>query len=88
MMVKSATTRKRPMLNRLFYYISYTDMEVYRNDFPAEKYNYIKGTLQIHQVVTEAEEKSSLSYRKVSCGCIACLAGTYNSCEKKDDFKD
>lgn len=88
MMVKSATTSKRPMLNRLFYYISSTEMETCRNEFPAEKYNYIKGTLQIHQVVTDAKEKSFISYRKVSCGCVACLAGTYSNCEKNDDFKD
>ena len=88
MMVKSATSSKRPMLNRLFYYVSSTEMETYRDEFPAEQYNYIKGTLQIHQVVTDPGEEGFISYRKVSCGCVACLAGTYNNCEKKDDFKD
>ena len=78
--VKSANDSNRPMLNRLFFYISLKDMEDYRSVFPSLKCNYIYSTLSIHEVVAIPRKLEAILYRKfftASCGCPCCLSGNY-----------
>ena len=88
LVVKSAIESHRPMLNRLFFYVSSEDMESYRSAFPSPKYNFISGTLSIHQVVTIPGNKEAILYRNGSCGCSYCLSGTYKECESLEQFKE
>ena len=88
LVVKSAIESHRPMLNRLFFYVSSEDMESYKSAFPSLKYNFISGTLSIHQVVTIPGNKEAILYRNGSCGCSYCLSGTYKECESLDQFKE
>ena len=66
--VNLATETNRPMLNRLFFYISLKDMEDYRSVFPSLKYDYISGTSSIHEIVTIPGNMEAILYRKASCG--------------------
>ena len=85
--VKSAIESNRPMLKRLFFYISLKDMEDYRSVFPSLKYNYISGTLSIHEVVTIPENMEAILYRKASCGYSCCLSGNYKECVCLEQFQ-
>ena len=42
--VKSAVESHHPMLNRSFFFVSSSEMEIYRKAFPSERYVYIHGT--------------------------------------------
>ena len=86
--VKSAIESNRPMLKRLFFYISLKDMEDYRSVFPSLKYNYISGTLSIHEVVTIPGNMEAILYRKASCGCSCCLSGNYKECVCLEQFQE
>ena len=89
LVVKSAVDSMRPMLNRLFFFLSASDMEIYRDAFPTEKYGYIHGTLSIHQVVTTpGNHDGKIQYRKSSCGCSFCLGGSYKDCLNINLFKE
>ena len=51
LVVKSAVESHHPMVNRLFFFVSFREMEIYRKLFSSEKYVYIHGTLSIQQVM-------------------------------------
>ena len=86
--VKSAVVSNRPMPNRLFFYISLKDMEDYRSVFPSLKYNYISGTLSIHEVVTIPGNMEVVLYRKASYECSCCLSGNYKECVCLEQFQE
>ena len=75
----------KPMLNRLFFYISSEEMTEYRSSFPINKYKSIKGTLKIHQVTTTSNDKSIMA-RQCSCGCKSCL-NNEEACESIAAFR-
>ena len=87
LVVQNAFDSPKPMLNRLFHFISSEEIEEYRSSFPDEAFKYIPGTLQIHQVVTTPGDKSLINYRNISCACTNCLRGEFASC-RKNQFKD
>ena len=75
----------KPMLNRLFFYISSEEMTEYRSSFPINKYKSIKGTLKIHQVTTTSNDKSIMACQ-CSCGCKSCL-NNEEACESIAAFR-
>ena len=86
--VLDAFDSPKPMLNRIFHFISIDDVEEYRSSFPDHGYKYIKGTLKIHQVVTSPSDHSSILYREFCCVCPSCFSGDSSSCNRKNQFKD
>ena len=48
LVVRDAFESNKPMLNRLFFYVSSDDIEEFCSSFPENGYKYIDGTLQIH----------------------------------------
>ena len=62
-------------------------MEDYRRSFPSLKYNFIPGTLSIHQVVILPGKDETILYRKGSCGCFPCLNGICKECESLQKFE-
>ena len=76
----------KPMLNRLFFYISSEEMTKYRSSFPINKYKSIKVTLKIHQVSTISNDKSTMA-RQCFCGCRSCL-NNEEACESIAAFGD
>lgn len=86
--VNSAFESHKPMLNRKFFYVSSTDMNDYRKNFPSVKYHYIPGTLSIHQVTTTPGDEKSIVYRRGSCGCSNCLASNFKACMHMEDCND
>ena len=78
----------RPMINRIFFFISLSDMEEYRDGLPGQTYEYIKGTLGIHHIVTKPGDETQILYRLVSCGCKPCLDGVYDACLNLNNFSD
>ena len=88
LVVTNAIDSNKPMLNRIFHYISSEEMEGYRSTFPSINYKYIHGTLQIHQVITSPGDSTHIWHRNVACTCASCLAGTYTSCNRKSKFSE
>ena len=72
----------------MFFYISLKDMEDYRSVFASLKYNYISGTLSIHEVVTIPGNMEAILYRKASCGYSCCLSGNYKECVCLEQFQE
>ena len=87
MVVRNAFDSNKPMLNRLFHYISSDEMQEYRSTFPENTYHYIPGTLKIHQVVTSPGDSSCILYRHIACTCKECLGGSYASCQRKEKYE-
>lgn len=86
LVVRNAIDSPKPMLNRIFHFISAEEMVQYRSTFPTNNYKYIPGTLQIHQVITTPGETSSILHRKLACFCTSCVIGAYETCENKEKF--
>ena len=66
---------KKPMLNRVFFYVLLEEINEYHSTFPSLKYVFIPGTLGIHQVVTTPGNSKSIQYRNTSCACTLYLRG-------------
>ena len=88
LLVRDAVDSPKPMLNRLFHYISTEEMDDYRSTFPANTFKYIPGTLKIHEVVTSPGDETHIRFRNISCACVNCLSGNYATCKRKEVFKD
>ena len=88
LVVKNALESPKPMLNRLFFYISSEEVEEYRSSFPDKGFKYIPGTLKIHQVVTTPGDTTLINHRNISCTCISCLNGEFMLCNRKIKFND
>ena len=88
LVVKSAIESHRPMLKWLFFYISSKEMENNGRSLPSLKYNFIPGTLSIHQVVTLPGKDKTILYRKASCGCSPCLNEIYKEFESLQKFEE
>ena len=85
--VLDAFDSPKPMLNRIFHFISTDDVEEYRLSFPDHSYKYIKRTLKIHQVVTSPSDHSSIFFREFCCVCPGCFSGNSSSCNRKNNSK-
>ena len=86
--VKAAYETSKPMLNRVFFYVSLEEISEYSSTFPPHKYVYIPGTLGVHQIVTTPGNNKSIQYRNILCACTPCLRGDYRKCEYLDQFKN
>ena len=87
LLVRDAFDSPKPILNRLFHYISTEEMDDYQSTFPANTFKYIPGTLKIHEVVTSSGEKTHIRFWNISCACVNCL-NNYATCKRKEVFKD
>ena len=88
LLVRDAFDSPKLMLNRLFHYISTEEMDDYWSTFPANTFQYIPGTLKIHEVVTSPGDETHIRFRNILCACVNCLSGNYATCKRKEVFKD
>ena len=79
LVVKAAHESSKPMLNRVFFYVSLEEINEHPSTFPS---------LGIHQVVTTPGKSKSVQYRNISCACTPCLRGNYRKFECLDHFKN
>ena len=75
------------MLNRVFYFISKEEMELYRETFPKHLHKTVAGTRSFHQIANKPGYMNGTIFTKVfSCACYSCLNGS-NHCDCVDGNK-
>ena len=63
LVVKDAYESNKPMLNRIFFYITSETIQALRSAFPDTEYVYIPGTLKIHEISTIPGNINAINYR-------------------------
>ena len=87
--VRDAYHSNKPMLNRLFFFISSDDTNDFLSSFPENCYKAIKVTLKVHEVTNTPGDGSHIFFRNIACACNNYLYGKYELYEAKDkQFKD
>ena len=71
------------MLNRVFYFISKEEMELYRETFPKHSHKTVAGTRSFHQIANKPGYTKGIFTKVFSCACDFCLNGS-NHCDCVD----